>query len=189
MPTNRLSTVLLATIPLTGCPDSRARTPWGAHYQRERLRLRAGGAAARRCAGADGDAGADPGRGWSRLSRGVEPRGIGLIHGWCGRPAEEVGGGIWQDAAKPAGSAAERSPGTHCRAATGPAPSRTAVAETCTRMTWERRVLTDAADARVPPASACRGPAAVRLRARHERSQKRRAGPRERRPRRVRIPR
>ena len=179
MPTNRLSTVLLATIPLTGCPDSRARTPWGAHCQRERLRLRAGGAAARRCAGADGDAGADPGRGWSRLSRGVEPRGIGLIHGWCGRPAEEVGGGIWQDAAKPAGSAAERSPGTHCRVATEPAPSRIAAVETGARMAWGRRVL---ADARVPPVSACRGPAAVRLRARHERSQEHRAAPRERRP-------
>ncbi len=74
----------------------------------------------------------------------------------------------------------------HWRATTEPAPSRIEVAETGTRMIWERRVLTDAC---IPLASACCGPAAVRFRVRHKCSRKRRTGTRGRRPRRARIPR
>ena len=175
MSTNRLTTVLLTTIPLTGCTGSRARPgadPVGCALSAGEVPS-ASGVAAHRCAGADGDTG----RPWPRMELPLvrrRARGIGLIHGWYGKPVREVTGAsvrmrrnrrIRRQGGRP----------VHCRAATGSAPSRIAVTETGTRVTWERRVL---ADACVPPASTCCGPAAVRLRARHERSQERRAGPR-----------
>ena len=113
MSTNRLSTVLLKTIPLTGCSGSRARPgadPVGCVLSAGEVPS-ASGVAAHRCAGADGDTG----RPWPRMELPLVRRrakGIGLIHGWYGKPVREVARGVRQDAVKPADSAAGWSPGT-----------------------------------------------------------------------------
>ena len=126
MSTNRLTTVLSTTIPLTGCSDSRARPgadPVGCALSAGEVPS-ASGVAVHRCTVADGDAG----RPWPRMESPLarrRARGIGLIHGWYGKPVQEVGGGIGQDVLKPADSAAGRSPGTlPCGDGTRPFPGR-----------------------------------------------------------------
>ena len=135
--TSLLSTVLLTTIPLTRCSGSRARPTlarWARIVRRTGL-----------------------GRGRGCLFSSVRP----------GSSAEAAGSATGRSRRSPGASdrmrrnrRIRRQGGrpVHCRAATGPAPSRT-VTETGTRMTWERRVLTNGGcPARLGPSWTCCGP-------------------------------